>query len=83
MAYGHQVDLAFSRPGKPTENGSIESFNGKFRDECLNNHWFTSLADTRHLIAAWRCDYNEAHPHSALGQLSPADWQYLSNPPKR
>lgn len=70
-AYAHGVDLVFSRPGKPTDNGYIESFNGKLRDECLNSHWFTTLADARSIIEAWRCDYNETRPHSALGQLSP------------
>jgi len=73
-AYAHQVHLDFIRPGKPTDNGYIESFNGKFRDECLNCHWFTSLADARSLIEAWRCDYNHARPHSALRQLTPADF---------
>lgn len=73
-AYAHQVHLDFIRPGKPTDNGYIESFNGKFRDECLNCHWFTNLADARSLIEAWRCDYNHARPHSALQQLTPADF---------
>jgi putative transposase len=70
-AYAHQVELTFSRPGKPTDNGYIESFNGKLRDECLNSHWFTSLNDARATLEAWRCDYNDARPHSALGQLAP------------
>lgn len=70
-AYAHQVELTFSRPGKPTDNGYIESFNGKLRDECLNSHWFTSLDDARSILEAWRCDYNETRPHSALGQLTP------------
>ena len=73
-AYARKVDLAFIKPGRPMENGYIESFNGKFRDECLNGHWFISLPDARSLIEAWRCDYNEARPHSALGQLTPADF---------
>ena len=73
-AYTHKVDLAFIKPGRPMENGYIESFNGKFRDECLNSHWFISLPDARQMIEAWRCDYNEARPHSALGQLTPADF---------
>ena len=55
-------------------NAFIESFNGRFRDECLNDHWFTSLAQARILIAAWRRDYNEQRPHSALGYLSPAEF---------
>lgn len=77
-AYAHQVDLAFSRPGKPTDNGYIESFNGKLRDECLNSHWFTSLDDARSILETWRCDYNEARPHSALGQLTPVDFAQRS-----
>jgi len=73
-AYARKVDLAFIKPGRPMENGYIESFNGKFRDECLNCHWFISLADARQIIEAWRCDYNEVRPHSALGQLAPSDF---------
>jgi putative transposase len=66
-----QVELDFTTPGKPTENGHIESFNGKFRDECLNQEWFVSLADARRIIEEWRIDYNRARPHSALGNLTP------------
>lgn len=77
-AYAHQVELTFSRPGKPTDNGYIESFNGKLRDECLNRHWFTSLDDARATLEAWRCDYNEARPHSALGQLAPTEFAQRS-----
>jgi putative transposase len=73
-AYSQKVELSFIRPGKPMENGYIESFNGKFRDECLNSHWFMSMEDARQLIEEWRCDYNEERPHSALGQLTPADF---------
>ena len=73
-AYSQKVGLEFIRPGKPMENGYIESFNGKFRDECLNSHWFMSMEDARQLIEEWRCDYNEARPHSSLGQLTPADF---------
>jgi putative transposase len=65
------VILDFSRPGKPTDNAFIESFNGKFRTECLNVHWFMSLDDTRTKLEAWRRDYNELRPHSALGQKAP------------
>jgi len=68
------VALKLIEPGKPTQNAFIESFNGRFRDECLNDHWFTSLAQARILIAAWRRDYNEQRPHSALGYLSPAEF---------
>lgn len=70
-AYQRGITLDFTRPGKPTDNGHIESFNGKFRDECLNQQWFVSLADARRLIEDWRLDYNEVRPHSALGNLTP------------
>ena len=73
-AYKNNVTLAFSRPGKPTDNAYIESFNGSFRDECLNLHWFSSLADARVKIDAWRRDYNETRPHRALNNLSPAEY---------
>lgn len=70
------MTLKLIQPGKPTQNAYIESFNGKFRDECLNEHWFTitSLAHARVVIAAWRQDYNEERPHSALNYLSPAQF---------
>ncbi len=71
-AYQHGIQLQFIRPGKPIENAYIESFNGKFRDECLNQHWFLDLEDARHIIAAWRDDYNNTRPHSALGNQPPA-----------
>ena len=73
-AYSQKVGLRFIRPGKPMENGYIESFNGKFRDECLNSHWFMSMEDARQIIDGWRVDYNEARPHSSLGHLTPADF---------
>ena len=60
--------------GKPTQNASIESFNGKFRDECLNEHWFRNLRHAKNLIAAWRKDYNEQRPHSSIGYLTPAEF---------
>ena len=65
------VTLDFSRPGKPTDNPYIESFNGSFRDECLNVHWFLSLDDARAKIEAWRKDYNGYRPHQSLAGLSP------------
>jgi putative transposase len=71
-AYERGVELAFIRPGKPVENCFVESFNGKFRDECLNLHWFLSLEDARRLIEAWRLDYNYVRPHSGLGDVPPA-----------
>jgi putative transposase len=73
-AYRHGVQLQFIRPGKPVENAFIESFNGKFRDECLNEHWFTGLNDARFTIEAWRRDYNVVRPHSSLGGLTPAEF---------
>jgi transposase InsO family protein len=64
-AYTHGVTLRFIRPGKPIENAYVESFNGKFRDECLNEHWFISVADAKAVIEAWRVDYNGVRPHSS------------------
>ena len=71
-AYEKRVQLAFIRPGKPVENAYIESFNGKFRDECLNEHWFVTMAQARRVIESWRREYNEERPHSTLGYLTPA-----------
>ena len=70
-AYAHGVVLDFSRPGKPTDNAFIESFNSRFRQECLNEHWFLSLEDAKEKIEAWRRHYNEQRPHSSLGYLAP------------
>jgi len=70
-AYAHQLTLCFIRPGKPIEHAYVESFNGKFRDECLNEHWFVSLADAQEQIEAWRVDYNTVRPHSALADQTP------------
>jgi putative transposase len=70
-AYARGVQLRFIRPGKPIENAFVESFNGKFRDECLNEHWFASVAEARVLIEAWRVDYNTVRPHSALHGATP------------
>jgi putative transposase len=79
-AYWNQVQLDFSRPGKPTDNATIESFNARFRQECLNQHWFLSLADAQEKIAAWREDYNQARPHSSLGNLAPAEFAARRRP---
>ncbi|MBK6787717.1 MAG: transposase [Betaproteobacteria bacterium] len=65
-------------PGKLMQNGCIESFNGKFRDECLNEHWFQTLQQARETIAHWRRDYNEVRPHSSIGRIPPA--RCSSNP---
>ena len=73
-AYENGVTLDFSRPGKPTDNPFIESFNGSFRDECLNTHWFLSLPDARTKIETWRKEYNEFRPHSSLGDMTPNDF---------
>nr|WP_165253580.1 IS3 family transposase [Paludisphaera soli] len=73
-AYLNGVTLDFSRPGKPTDNGFIESFNGRVREECLNQGCFTDLEDAREEVEAWRIDYNEVRPHSALGYLAPKEF---------
>ena len=73
-AYQHGVELKLIQPGKPMQNGYIESFNGKFRDECLNEHWFSDLAHARELINQWRIDYNENRPHSSLGYQTPLEF---------
>jgi len=71
-AYGHDVRLDFIRPGKPVENAFIESFNGRLRDECLNSHVFTSVAEAQVVLDAWREDYNLVRPHSSLQDRTPA-----------
>ena len=71
-AHRNGVRLEFSRPGKPTDNAFIEAFNSRFRDECLNQHWFVSIEEARATIEAWRVDYNTERPHGALGQQTPA-----------
>src|SRR5262245_6504107 len=70
-AYAHGVTLDFIEPGKPTQNAHIESFNGKFRDECLDLHWFGSLPHARALSHAWKEEYNTERPHSALHWRTP------------
>jgi putative transposase len=70
-AYEKQIRLDFIRPGKPIENAFAESFNGRFRDECLSASWFTGLDDARRTVEDWRRDYNESRPHSALGGEAP------------
>ena len=73
-AYRNGVRQDFIQPGKPTQNAFVESFNGKFRDECLNQHWFVSMRHARAEIAIWRNDYNNIRPHSALANLAPAEY---------
>lgn len=70
-AYHRGVKLNFIRPGKPIENAYAESFNGRLRDECLNENWFSSMQEARSVIENWRRDYNDVRPHSALGGLAP------------
>lgn len=73
-AYQHQVRIDFSRPGKPTDNAYVESFNATLRRECLNTHWFESLHDAHEHIEAWRREYNESRPHRALQDRTPAEF---------
>ena len=75
-AYQHGVALHFIERGKPTQNAFIESFNGKFRDECLNQNWFTDLAAARRILEAWRVDYNTVRPHSSLGYRTPLEFAH-------
>ena len=76
-AYQNGVALDFITPGKPIENAHVESFNGRFRDECLNVHWFSTIVDARGVIADWQRDYNAVRPHSALGNQPPAVFAQL------
>lgn len=82
-AYLNKIELDFSRPGKPTDNGYIEAFNGRLRQECLNASWFLSMADARHRINEWRTSYNEERPHMALGGLTPQAFAEQAGPTAR
>ena len=75
-AYHHGVQIDFSRPGKPTDNAHVESFNGTFRRECLNAHWFKNLAEAQGIIETWRKEYNESRPHRALGERTPHEFAH-------
>ena len=77
-AYERGVKLHFIRPGKPVDNAYIESFNGRFRDECLNEHWFMSLSHARKVIEEWRTDYNLQRPHTSLRGLTPHKFACLA-----
>jgi putative transposase len=79
MAWAHArgIQHLINDAGKPTQNAYVESFNGKFRDECLNEQWFESLHQARQEIARWRRDYNELRPHSAIGRIPPARFAAL------
>lgn len=74
-AYWNGVELDFSRPGKPTDNAHVEAFHGTLRRECLSQHWFLDLQDAKQTLAAWRLDYNNDRPHSALGHMPPAQFR--------
>ena len=76
-AHTHSVRHILIEPGRPMQNGYIESFNGKFRDECLNEQWFQTLHQARSAITAWRQDYNEVRPHSSVGRIPPARFAEL------
>ncbi len=80
-AYWNKVKLDFSRPGKPTDNAVIESFNGRLRQECLNQHWLLSLDEAQEKLNDWKPDYNLNQPHSSLGQLTPAEFAASHCPP--
>jgi putative transposase len=73
-AYQNGVRMAFSRPGKPTDNAFVESFNGTFRAECLNAHWYPSLTEAQRIVETWRAEYNESRPHRALGEKTPNEF---------
>lgn len=73
-AYDNGIKMDFSRPGKPTDNGTVESFNGSLRRECLNENWFLSLDDARQKVEEWRRFYNLVRPHSSLGWISPSEY---------
>lgn len=73
-AYWRKVTWAFIRPGNPIENASIESFNGRVREECLNQELFESIEEAREKLSRWRTDYNESRPHSSLGHLTPREF---------
>jgi len=82
-AYQKGVRIAFSRPGKPTDNAFVESFNGTFRAECLDAHWFTTLTETQHIVETWRTEYNESRPHRALGEKTPNELGYKQQKTRR
>jgi putative transposase len=79
-AYHHSTRIDFSRPGRPTNNAFIETFNGSLRDECLNVHWFATIAEVKALIEAWRRHYNESQPHMALGNQTPQEYLLRISP---
>jgi putative transposase len=82
-AYEHCVELQFIQPGKPVQNCFVESFNGTFRDNCLNEHWFASVGEAREIIENWRIDYNDIRPHSSLGKMTPTEFAASAQTPLR
>ena len=70
----HGIRHILIEPGRPMQNGYIESFNGRFRDECLNEHWFLTMTHARDIIERWRIEYNTERPHSSLGNLTPEEY---------
>lgn len=74
-AYENRVRQLFIQPGKPMQNGYVESFNGKLRDECLNEHWFRTVREAQRIIETWRLNYNNLRPHSALDNLTPVEYR--------
>ena len=79
-AYHHGVRIDFSRPGKPTDNAFIETFNGSLRDECLSLHRFETLAEAKAIVEAWRRDFNGSRHHMALGHRTPQEYLLLTSP---
>lgn len=77
-AYANGIELHFIEPGKPNQNAYVKSFNGRLRDECLNEHWFMSLGQARETIENWRLDCNAVRPHSALGDVPPEEFEQLT-----
>lgn len=73
-AYQNCVKIDFSRPGTPTDKAFVESFNGTFRDECLNLYWFETLQEAKHLIESWRLEHNGSRPNRALGERTPNEF---------
>ena len=79
-AYWNKVKMDFSRPGKPTDNAYIESFNARFRSECLNENWFLNMEDARRKVEEWRTDYNTERPHSSLNNMTPEEFALENGP---
>ena len=75
LCKNHEVTQIFSRPGKPTDNCFVESFNRVFREECLNENYFESLSDEKQIIESWRIDYNENRPQKGLKKLTPSQFK--------